>query len=68
MSHKYLYAGDHAGPLASGAQFAPGDEVPAAAVDLEDPHDQHLLDEGVLIDTQPNRQTAKRQTKKKETS
>lgn len=59
MSHKYLYAGDHAGPLASGAQYAPGDEVPAAAVNLDDPHDQRLLDEGVLIDTQPAKQARK---------
>ncbi len=53
MTLKYLVAGDHADTLASGRPIAPGDELAAAAVDLDSPHDKRLLQDGVLIDTKP---------------
>jgi hypothetical protein len=46
---RYLAAG-HTSVLASGAPVAPGETLPAAAVDRDDPHDQHLLADGLLID------------------
>lgn len=47
---KYLFVGSHAGTLANGLTVAPGDPVPANAVDPDDPHDKHLLDDGQLIE------------------
>lgn len=52
MPAKYLVAGDHADTLASGRPIAPGDTVPASAVDLETANDQRLLHDGALIDLQ----------------
>lgn len=57
---KYLFVGDHAETLAGGLRVAPGDEVPAAAVDPD--NDKRLLDEGKLIDT------AAEKAEKKETT
>jgi hypothetical protein len=51
MSDKYLVVGDHADTLASGRPIAPGETLPASAVNPKDPNDQRLLDGGVLIDT-----------------
>lgn len=56
---KYLFVGEHAETLASGQPVAPGEPVPAAAVDPEDPHDQHLLEQGVLIEVAEARREAR---------
>lgn len=56
---KYLYVGDHAGTLAGGQTVAPGDPVPAGAVDPDDPHDKHLLDDGLLIEPAQEKKEAK---------
>lgn len=56
MSKKYLFIGEHAETLASGRRVAPGDELPADAVDPDDPVDGRLLDEGALIAPQAARQ------------
>jgi hypothetical protein len=45
----YLYVGDHADTLGGGRHVAPGDRVPASAVDPDDPHDKHLLDDELLL-------------------
>lgn len=58
MNAQYLVAGSHPDTLASGRPIAPGDTVPAEAVDLKDPHDQALLDSGVLIDVDADREQA----------
>lgn len=50
MSSKYLFVGDHADNLGSGRRVAPGDDLPASAVDPDNPVDQRLLDEGVLVE------------------
>jgi hypothetical protein len=51
VSDKYLFVGDHADTLGGGRPVAPGDPVPASAVDPKThPHDQHLLDTGALIE------------------
>lgn len=55
MPDKYLFVGDHAETLASGRPVGPGDTVPAAALDLDDPTDQRLLEEEILIDTKEKR-------------
>lgn len=55
MSDRYLVGGDHADNLASGGRIAPGDTLPASAVNPKHPHDQRLLAEGVLIDLQAAR-------------
>jgi hypothetical protein len=49
---KYLFTGEHPDVLASGRPVAPGDHVPASSVDPKHPHDQHLLAEGALTETQ----------------
>jgi hypothetical protein len=56
---KYLYVGDHAGVLAGGLSVAPGDNVPATAVDTDEPHDKHLLDDGLLIEPAQVKKEAK---------
>jgi hypothetical protein len=56
MSEKYLFVGYHADTLASGRPVAPGDAVPAGAVDPKDPHDRALLDEGRLIEPAPQKE------------
>jgi hypothetical protein len=56
---KYLYVGDHAGILSGGLAVAPGDPVPAGSVDTSDPHDQHLLDDGLLIEPAQEKKEAK---------
>jgi hypothetical protein len=48
---RYIAAGDHAFTVASGATFAPGDQIPAAAIDIKNDHDKHLLSDGQIIDT-----------------
>lgn len=55
---KYLFLGDHADNLGSGRRVAPGDDVPASAVDTDHPVDQRLLAEGQLVEL-----TAKKETK-----
>lgn len=52
---KYLFVGDHPEVLASGQPIAPGESVPAGALDLDDAHDKRLLDEELFIDTQAAR-------------
>lgn len=47
---QYLFVGEHADTLASGRRVAPGDELPASAVDTTDPDDQRLLADGTLVD------------------
>lgn len=46
----YVVNSDHAEVLASGRTVAPGETVPAGAVDAKDDHDRRLLDEGVLTE------------------
>ena len=53
----YTVASRHPEDLASGRTVAPGEKVPANAVDPKDDHDKRLIDEGILV-----------QAKKKETS
>lgn len=48
MTHRYLAA--RQAVLASGVPIAPGEPISAKAVDIGDPHDQHLLHDGLLID------------------
>jgi hypothetical protein len=60
VPYKYLVAGDHSETLASGRPIAPGDELAADSVDLDSPHDQRLLADGVLIDTQTKKKEARR--------
>jgi hypothetical protein len=50
---EYLFVGEHADTLASGRHVAPGDSVPADAVDLDDQHDCNLVDEGRLVPISP---------------
>jgi hypothetical protein len=46
VSDKYLFVGDHADTLGGGRPVAPGDPVPASAVDPK----KHPLDTGALIE------------------
>lgn len=47
---RYLFVGDHADTLASGAPVAPGDgPLPAKAIDPESQPDRDWLDQGVLV-------------------
>jgi hypothetical protein len=50
---EYLFVGEHADTLASGRHVAPGDSVPADAVDTDDQHDCNLVDEGRLVAISP---------------
>lgn len=63
MSDRLLYIGEHAETLASGRPVAPGDRIPASALDNDDPHDQRLLQDGVLIDDREIRQEARADAK-----
>jgi hypothetical protein len=45
----FTVASKHPEDLASGRTVAPGEKVPTGAVDLKDPHDKRLVDEGVLV-------------------
>lgn len=59
MSDKYLYVGDHADTLDAGRPVAPGDPVPASAVNPKSSHDKQLLDEGALIEPAQEKKEAK---------
>jgi hypothetical protein len=62
MADRYLYVGDHADTLASGRPVAPGDRIPASALD-NDGADQRFLDEELLIDDREAREQAKADAK-----
>jgi hypothetical protein len=64
MADRYLYVGEHADTLASGRPVAPGDRIPASALDEE--HDKRFLDEGLLIDDRGIREEAKADAADKE--
>lgn len=67
---KYLYVGPHADTVSGGATardegkggvpVAPGDPVSAAIVDPNDPHDRHLIEDGLLIEPVQEKKEAKR--------
>jgi hypothetical protein len=52
VTDRYLGA-QHGSVTANGTPVSPGQALPASALDLDDPHDQHLLEDGLIIDTKP---------------
>lgn len=66
MSKTLLFVGDHAETLAGGLRIAPGDEIPASAVDADG--DKRLLDELLLIEPAAQTPAARKGTSDKETS
>ncbi len=58
MTAKYIVSRSHTHPeqLANGTTVEPGQEVSAEVVDAE--QDKRLLDEGILIETKPEKSTA----------
>jgi hypothetical protein len=62
MADRYLYVGDHADTLSSGRPVAPGDRIPASALD-SDGADQRFLDDELLIDDREAREQAKADAK-----
>lgn len=66
MADRYLYVGDHADTLSSGRPVAPGDRIPASALNLDDETgapDQRFLDDELLIDDREAREQAKADAK-----
>ena len=47
---KFKLVGDHPEDLADGRVLAPGEEADIKKEDLEDPHNQRLIEEGILIE------------------
>lgn len=58
MSDQFLVGGDHPSTLASGRPVAPGDTLPASAVDPASDVDKQLLADGLLIDLNAARKGA----------
>jgi hypothetical protein len=57
VSDRYLGA-QHGSVTANGTPVSPGQSLPASAIDPNDPHDQHLLEDGLIIDTKPGTKRA----------
>jgi hypothetical protein len=57
MADRYLYVGEHSDTLCSGRPVAPGDRVPASALEEAD---QRFLDDGLLIDAKAEAEEAKK--------
>lgn len=49
--NEYRFVGSHVDDLADGRTLEPGGFVTLSETDLEAPHNQRLLDEGLLIAT-----------------
>jgi hypothetical protein len=58
MADRYLYVGEHSDTLSSGRPVAPGDRVPASALDED--ADRRFLDDGLLIDAKAEAEEAKK--------
>ena len=65
MSDRYLYVGMHADTLASGRPVAPGDRIPASALD-DQGADQRFLDDELLIDDREIRDRARTADRKED--
>lgn len=52
MSDRYLGA-VHPSVTANGTPVAPGQPLPASAINPHDDHDRHLLHDGLVIDVKP---------------
>lgn len=59
MADKYRYIGRHADHLASGRPLAPGDAIAASHINLDDPHDKALVDDGRIINIPATRPAKK---------
>lgn len=57
MSDRYIGA-RHGSVTANGTSVSPGEALPASAINPDDPHDQHLLEDGLIIDTKPGKPAA----------
>jgi hypothetical protein len=64
MADKFIVNSPHAVDLASGQVVAPGEKLPANAVNEKDPHDKRLLDEAVLQPLGGKSEAEKTETKK----
>lgn len=62
----YKVVSDHAEDLADGRVLAPGEVVKLSKEDLEDPHNQRLLEEGKLLDVKANLREDSKNTEGKE--
>jgi hypothetical protein len=66
----YKMVGDHPEDLADGRVLGPGEVAELSEEDLEDPHNQRLVDEGLLIEAdegeEPKPKTSRAKTTRKE--
>jgi hypothetical protein len=50
VSKAYVFVGSHADTLGNGRPIGPGEEIDATDVDLDDPYNQALIENGILAD------------------
>jgi hypothetical protein len=54
MSNARYLGAVHPSVTANGTPVAPGEPVAATAIDPDNDHDRHLIEDGLIIDTKPS--------------
>jgi hypothetical protein len=63
---KYKLVGDHPEDLADGRVLGPGEEADLDKEAVGDPHNQRLIEEGLLIESEEEKPKSGRASKKEE--
>ena len=57
---EYKHLGEHADELANGRPVGPGEILSLTAEEEKDPHNESLIERGILVSTTPDKGSAKK--------